>query len=124
MACRDTSCYLQTLSCGVWDLVPTQDQGSNPGPLHWEPGVLATGPPGISPLTLFCRVTCKSVDKESACNVGDLGLIFGLGFPSGEEKGYPLQYSGLENSMDYTSPQSCKKLDTTERLSYLSLLLP
>ena len=36
---------------------------------------------------------------ESACNVGDLGSIPGLG-SSGEEKGYPLQYSGLENSMD------------------------
>ena len=35
--------------------------------------------------------------KESACNVGDLGLIPGLGRSPGEEKGYPLQYSGLEN---------------------------
>ena len=38
--------------------------------------------------------------KESACNVGDLGLIPGLGRSPGERKGYPLQYSGLENSMD------------------------
>ena len=38
--------------------------------------------------------------KESACNVGDLDLIPGLGRSSGEEKGYPLQYSGLENSME------------------------
>ena len=37
--------------------------------------------------------------KESACNAGDLGLIPGLGSP-GEGKGYPLQNSGLENSMD------------------------
>ena len=36
-----------------------------------------------------------------ACNVGDLGLIPGLGRSPGEEKGYPLQYSALENSMDY-----------------------
>ena len=35
-----------------------------------------------------------------ACNVGDLGLIPGLGRFPGEGKGYPLQYSGLENSMD------------------------
>ena len=41
-----------------------------------------------------------SVGKESACNVGDLDLIPGLGRSPGEEKGYPLQYSGLENSMD------------------------
>ena len=38
--------------------------------------------------------------KKSACNVGDLGSIPGLGRSSGEGKGYPLQYSGLENSMD------------------------
>ena len=38
--------------------------------------------------------------KESACNVGDLGSIPGLGRSPGEEKGSPLQYSGLENSMD------------------------
>ena len=42
----------------------------------------------------------SSVGKESACNVEDLGLIPGLGRSSGEEKGYPLQYSVLENSMD------------------------
>ena len=45
---------------------------------------------------------CGSADKESECNVGDLGLIPGLGRSTGEGKGYPLQYSGLENSMDYT----------------------
>ena len=42
----------------------------------------------------------NSVGKESACNAGDPSLIPGLG-RSGEGKGYPLQYSGLENSMDY-----------------------
>ena len=43
---------------------------------------------------------CGSAGKESACNAGDLGLISGLGKPAGEGKGYPLQYSGLQNSMD------------------------
>ena len=42
-----------------------------------------------------------SAGKESAHNVGDLGLIPGLGRSPGEGKGYPLQYSGLENSVDY-----------------------
>ena len=41
-----------------------------------------------------------SAGKESACNAGDLGLSPGLGRSPGEGKGYPLQYSGLENSMD------------------------
>ena len=38
--------------------------------------------------------------KESACSVGDLGLIPGLGKSPGERNGNPLQYSFLENSMD------------------------
>ena len=37
--------------------------------------------------------------KESACNAGDLGSIPGLGRSRGKGKGYPFQYSGLENSM-------------------------
>ena len=37
--------------------------------------------------------------KEYACNVGDLGLIPGLGRSPGEEKGYPIQYSGLDYFM-------------------------
>ena len=41
-----------------------------------------------------------SVCKESAYNVGDLGLIPGLGRCPGEGHGNPLQYSGLENPMD------------------------
>ena len=43
---------------------------------------------------------CDSAGKESTCNAGDLGLIPGLGRSPGEGKGYPLLYSGLENSMD------------------------
>ena len=42
----------------------------------------------------------SSVGKESACNAGDPGSIPELGRSSGEGIGYPLQYSGLENSMD------------------------
>ena len=42
--------------------------------------------------------TYGSAGKESDCNVGDLSLIPGLGRSPGEGKGYPLQYSGLENS--------------------------
>ena len=41
-----------------------------------------------------------SAGKESACNVGDPGSIPGLGRSPGEGKGYPLQYSDLENSTD------------------------
>ena len=41
-----------------------------------------------------------SAGKESACNTRDLGSIPGLGRSPGEGRGYPLQYSGLENSKD------------------------
>ena len=44
----------------------------------------------------------SSAGKESACNVRDLGLTPGLGRSPREGKGYPLQYSGLDNSMDCT----------------------
>ena len=43
----------------------------------------------------------SSVDKESTCNAGNPGSIPGSGRSPGEGKGYALQYSGLENSMDY-----------------------
>ena len=41
-----------------------------------------------------------SAGMESTCSAGDLSLIPGLGRYPGEGKGYPFQYSGLENSMD------------------------
>ena len=52
------------------------------------------------PTPVFLGFACGSAGKESACNAGDLGSVPGLGRPPGEGKVYPLQYSGLENSMD------------------------
>ena len=51
------------------------------------------------PTPVFLGSPCDSAGKEPACNAGDLGSIPGLGRSPEEEKGYPLQYSGLENSM-------------------------
>ena len=56
----------------------------------------------------------NSVGKESACNARDPGLIPGLGRSTRKGKGYPLQYSGLETSMDLNSTWGCKETDTTE----------
>ena len=53
------------------------------------------------PTPVFLGFPCGSADKESACNAGDLGSIPVLGRSPGEGKGFPLQYSGLENSMNY-----------------------
>ena len=66
--------------------------------------------------------TGGSGSKESACNAGDLGSIPGLGRSPGEGNGYPLQYSGLENSTDF-SPWGRKELDVTKQLT-LSLSNP
>ena len=59
---------------------------------------------------------CGSACQESACNAGDLGLIPMLGRSPREGKGYPLQYSGLKSSMNYTV-HGVAESDTTERLS-------
>ena len=50
--------------------------------------------------------------KESACNAGDPGSIPRLGRSPGEGKGFPFQYCGLENSMDYTVYGVAKSLTT------------
>ena len=50
-------------------------------------------------------------------HVGDLGSIPGLGRSPGEGKGYPLRYSGLENSMDCIVHGVTKELDMTEGLA-------
>ena len=55
--------------------------------------------------------------KKSASNVGDLGSIPGLGRSPGEGNGYPLQYSGLENSMDCIVHGVANSRTRTERLS-------
>ena len=49
---------------------------------------------------MFLGFNCGSAGKESTCNMGDLGSIPGLGRSPGEGEDYPLEYSGLENSMD------------------------
>ena len=68
------------------------------------------------PIPVFLSFPGGSAGKESVYNKGDLGSILRLGRSPGEGKGYPLQYSGLENSMD-CSPWCCHESDTTEQLS-------
>ena len=73
----------------------------------------------------------SSVGKESACNAGDLGSIPGSGRSPGEGKGYSLQYSGLENSMDcirlcdtvHGLAKSWTRLGDFHSLDFLILLL-
>jgi len=74
----------------------------NAGDLCSIPGLGGSPEEGIGyPLqySVFLGFPYGSAGKESTCNAGDLGSIPGLG-RSPEEGKYPLQYSGLENSMD------------------------
>ena len=68
------------------------------------------------PTPVFWGFPYGLAGEESACNAGDLGSIPGLRRSPGEGKGYPLQYSGLKNSMDYTV-YGVTESDTTEQLS-------
>ena len=60
----------------------------------------STGEKDRLPTPVFLGFPCGSAGKESAHYMGDLGSIPGVGRSPGEGKGYPLQYSGQENSMD------------------------
>ena len=75
------------------------------------------------PTPVFLGFPCGLAGKESARNAEDLGLIPGLGRSPGEGNGYPLQDSGLEDSMDCIVREVSKKSVTTDRLSLHSLYI-
>ena len=79
----------------VKNLPAMQENGFDPwvGKIPWRRERL--------PTPVFWGFPGGSVGIESACNLGDLGSIPGSGRSPGEGQGSPLQYSGLENSMDY-----------------------
>ena len=91
---------------------PTLTSVGLPGRSAGKESVCDAGDPSLIPVSgrpwrrdrlptpVFLGFPCGSAGKESARSVGDLGLIPGLGRSPGGGKGYPLQYSGLENSMD------------------------
>ena len=66
------------------------------------------------PTLVFLGFHGDSAGKESICNAGDLASIPGLGRIPGEGNGYPLRYSGLENSID------CMVLGVTKSQTWLS----
>ena len=77
-----------------WSGLPCPPQGDLPNP-GIEPRF-----PTLQADFFLLVFPCGSAGKESSCNAGDLGSIPGLGRSPGEGKGYTLQCSGLENSMD------------------------
>ena len=68
-------------------------------------------------VVVFGGFPCGSFGKEYTYNVGDLGLIPGLGSSPGEEKGYPVQYSGLESSVVHGVAKSWTELNDFHLLS-------
>ena len=82
-----------TCNAGMQE-TPVRFQGQNSWvrKVHWRRDRL--------PTPVFLGFPGDSDDKESSCNVGNLGSIPVLGISPGEGKGYPLKYSGLDNSMD------------------------
>ena len=71
---------------------PPAMQETSVGKTHWRRDGL--------PTPVFLGFPDGSAGEEFTCNAGDLSSIPGLGRSPGEGKGYPLHYSGLENSMD------------------------
>ena len=96
------------------------DPGLIPGKIPWRRNRL--------PTLVFLGYLGGSDGKESACKAGDLGLVPGLEWPPGEGHDNPFQYFCLENPHGQRclvgySPQGHEELDTTEQLSFLSMLL-
>ena len=105
--------WITNMCCGQksdWMSHNTPDLPADPPPFSlvcltfFQPGHAgsrhAPDTPGFSlPPCLCTGFPCGSAGKESACSAGDLGSIAGLGRSAGEGNGYPLQSSGLENSM-------------------------
>ena len=60
--------------------------------------------------------------KNLPCNAGDLGSIPMLGRSAEEGKGYPLQYSGLQNPKDYTVHEVAKSQTRLSDFHFTSLL--
>ena len=69
---------------------------------------MTLGPRNLTITLCALGFPCGSAGKESPWNVGDLSLISRLERSPGEGNSYLLQYSGLENSMDYMVAQRVK----------------
>ena len=94
--------FLASLFCPLTSLLRNLFH-SCPG--HWSLTPCLVSLWGSTPAFRGCSCAfggfpASSAGKESTCNAGDLGSIPGLGRSAGEGNGYPLQYSGLEDSMD------------------------
>ena len=92
-----------------------KEAACNAGDPSLIPGLGSPLEKGQATCCSILGLPCGSAGKESTCKVEDLGLIPEFGRSPGEWKGYPFQYSSLENSMDYIySPWGHKESDITK----------
>ena len=91
--------WLRVCTCNAWGIGLIPGQGTKISHATWHYKNKHTNKQ-TNNLPTPLGFPCGSAGKESTCNAGDQGSIPGLGRSTGEGKGYPLQYSGLENSMD------------------------
>ena len=91
---------------GLPDNSVGKESTCNAGDPALIPGSERSAGEGMGYHSSIFGIPCGSVGKESTCNMGDPGLIPGLGRSPGEGEDYPLEYSGLENSMDCIVPGS------------------
>ena len=89
--------YMASLVCGLWGF-PDGSVGKEPRFDSWVGKIPRRRDRLHTPV--FLGFPGGSADKESICNAGYLGSVPELGRSPGEGKDSPLQYSGLENSMD------------------------
>ena len=106
---------------GWWVIIPTRLQAVLTWS-HWLINLSSSkiesswpNSPKLHSTTYGMGFPCGSAGKESTCNAEDPGSIPGLGRSPGKGNSYLLQYSGLENSMDYivqfsSVTQSCPTL--------------
>ena len=89
--------------------------------MKWSRSVVSNS---LWPRGLYSPWDCKELDKTERLSLYNMGLIPGLGRSLGEGKGYPFQYSGLENSMDYTVHGVTKSWTRlSDFTSYIHLIL-
>ena len=104
-------------------LIPVSGDFQLNNPLHLS---ILLGKKDVMTLLKF-GFPCGLAGKEFTCNAGDLDLIPGLGKSPGEVKGYPLQYSGLENSVDcivHGVAKSQTRLDDFHFRTFINLVKP
>ena len=121
-----TTAFLNSLLFPEQMLSACPAMSSHPPQPEWEAYLLPDVPLiRLILSSIHLGFPAGSDGQESTCSAGDLGSIPELGRPLGEENGYPLQYSCLENLMDRGPwPATIHLVTESDRTEQLTLTLP